>query len=149
MGSDSLHRLQGFKPEADAQNHCTDTAYSGPPKAAVRLTAQGGQILIRRVDLCRMSQAVGPVSKTTNVWARVLISADLCRMSQAVGASADAKQRNRRARELRHPKNFIKVHKRAKSRKLAETSACFVVYKLYRFIKKSCSGSNTMCFDRF
>ena len=119
MGSDSLHRLQGFKPEADAQNHCTDRAYSGPPKAAVRFTAQGGQILIRRVDLCRMSQAVGPVSKTTNVWARVLISADLCRMSQAVGASADAKQRNRRARELRHPKNFIKVHKRAKTRKLA------------------------------
>ena len=74
-----------------------------------------------------MSQAVGPVSKTTNVWARVLISADLCRMSQAVGASADAKQRNRRARELRHPKNFIKVHKRAKTRKLAETSACFEV----------------------
>ena len=122
MGSDSLHRLQGFKPEADARNHCTDRAYSGPPKAAVRLTAQGGRILIERVDLCRMSQAVGPVSKTTNVWARVLISADLCRMSQAVGASADAKQRNRRARELRHPKNFIKVHKRAKTRKLAETS---------------------------
>ena len=86
MGSDSLHRLQGFKPEADAQNHCTDTAYSGPPKAAVRLTAQGGQILIERVDLCRMSQAVGPVSKTTNAWARVRISADLCRMSQAVGS---------------------------------------------------------------
>ena len=31
----------------------------------------------------------------------------------------------------------------------AETSACFEVYKLYRFIEKSCSGSNTMCFDRF
>ena len=60
-----------------AQNHCTGRAYSGPPKAAVRLTAQGGQILIERVDLCRMSQAVGPVSKTTNVWARVRISADL------------------------------------------------------------------------
>ena len=85
MGSDSLHRLQGFKQKADAQNHCTDTAYSGPPKAAVRFTAQGGQILIRRVDLCRMSQAVG--------------------------ASADAKQRNRRARELRHPKNFINEQK--------------------------------------
>ena len=68
-------------------------------------------------------------------------------MSQAVGASADAKQRNRRARELRHPKNFIKVHKRAKTRKLAETSACFEVYKLYRFIEKSCSGSNTVCFE--
>ena len=65
-------------------------------------------------------------------------------MSQAVGASADAKQRNRRARELRHPKNFIKVHKRAKTRKLAETSACFEVYKLYRFIEKSCS-SQTQC----
>ena len=123
MGSDSLHRLQGFKREADAQNHCTDTAYSGPPKAAVRFTAQGGQILIRRVDLCRMSQAVG--------------------------ASADAKQRNRRARELRHPKNFIKVHKRAKTRKLAETSACFEVYKLYRFIEKILFWSNTICFDRF
>ena len=58
-------------------------------------------------------------------------------MSQAVGASADAKQRNRRARELRHPKNFIKVHKRAKTRKLAETSACFEVYKLCRFIERS------------
>ena len=84
-------------PEGGAQNHCTDRAYSGPPKAAVRFTAQGGQILIRRVDLCRMSQALGPVSKTTNVWARVLISADLCRMSQAVGAPADAKERKRKA----------------------------------------------------
>ena len=58
-GSDSLHRLQGFEREGGAQNHCTDRAYSGPPKAAVRFTAEGGQILIRRVDLCRMSQAVG------------------------------------------------------------------------------------------